>query len=199
MDKNDMEKKSLLTIYLVMFRIGAITFGGGWSIMAQMEEEFCEKRNWIRKEDILDYMSMARSFPGIMIINYSLMCGYRMGGIPGGITAALGLSSPAILILSVITVCYTWLIENPLVARMMTGVRCVVIPIMIKAAWKMKAAALKEVIGYFLMAGAFLICAFTSFDKLLLVAISALIGILWWGFLKKEKSVISADQEASGK
>ena len=50
--------KKLWTIYLIMFKIGALTFGGGWSIITQVQEEFVEKRKWMGEEQIMDYMSL---------------------------------------------------------------------------------------------------------------------------------------------
>ena len=38
--KRDLKKLGI--IYTVMFKIGAITFGGGWSIISQVQEEFVE-------------------------------------------------------------------------------------------------------------------------------------------------------------
>ena len=46
-----------------MFKIGAFTFGGGWSIIAQMQAEFVDRRGWMTEEQIADYMSLAKSFP----------------------------------------------------------------------------------------------------------------------------------------
>ena len=89
------EEKKLGRIFLTMFRIGCFTYGGGWSIFAQLEEEFGEKRGWLTKEEFLDIMSLARSFPGIMVINMSVMFGYRVRGVPGAMAAAFGLAAPA--------------------------------------------------------------------------------------------------------
>ncbi len=131
-----MEKK-LSTIYLVMFRIGCVTYGGGWSIFAQLEDEFGEKRNWISKEELLDIMSLARSFPGIMVINLSIMFGYKIRGVAGAVAAAFGLATPAFFVISVITCCYDVLMRNQWIARAMIGVRCSVVPIMLVAALRM--------------------------------------------------------------
>lgn len=81
-------EKSLFELYRTMFRIGCITYGGGWSILAQMEEEFSEKRGWVTREELLDFMSLARSFPGIMVINLSVLFGYRTRGAAGAAAAA---------------------------------------------------------------------------------------------------------------
>lgn len=45
------------------FKIGCFTFGGGWSILAQMEQEFVDKRKLITKEELLDMVAVGKSVP----------------------------------------------------------------------------------------------------------------------------------------
>lgn len=92
-----MEKtRRLPAIFFIMMKIGLFTFGGGWSIIAQIQNEFVDKKGWMTEEQIVDYMSLAKSFPGIMIINMSVFCGYTMAGPAGAVAAAFGLSLPAL-------------------------------------------------------------------------------------------------------
>ncbi len=180
-----MEKK-LRTIYMVMFRIGCITYGGGWSILAQMEEEFADKRNWVTKEELLDFMSLARSFPGIMIINLSVLFGYRVRGIAGAAVAAFGLSSPAFFVITAVTFCYTSLINNPWIARIMIGVRCAVVPIILTAALRMKEKAIKGPITWVMAGVAFFLCIFSGINKLAMVIAAAIFGLVLWGWRRDD-------------
>ena len=67
------EKKARwVELTLTMLKIGLFTFGGGWSIVAQMQKEFVEKRGWLTAEELLDIVAMGRSFPGIMVVNTSV-------------------------------------------------------------------------------------------------------------------------------
>ena len=79
-----------LCCFLLLFKIGLFTFGGGWSIVAQLQREFVDRRGWISKEDLLDIVSVGRSFPGIMVINIAVMFGYHVGGVLFGVIAAVG-------------------------------------------------------------------------------------------------------------
>lgn len=171
----------LLSIYLIMFRIGCITYGGGWSILAQMEEEFSRKRNWVTREELLDFMSLARSFPGIMVINLSVLFGYRVRGAAGSAAAAFGLASPAFFVITAITFCYSAVITNPWIARIMIGVRCAVVPIILTSAMHMKKKALKGPVTWWLAGIAFLLCIFTGINKLLMVIAAAVTGLFLWG------------------
>ena len=180
------EKRSLTTIFWIMAKIGCFTFGGGWSIVAQMQHEFVENRGWLTEEQIVDYLSLARSFPGIMIINMSVMCGYSMAGVAGAVAAAFGLSAPALVAIAIVTYFYSSLKNNVYVEKILTGVRCVVVPIILQAAWKLKGSALISKASYLLMGIAFVICAFTSVSKPLVIIAGVVLGLIIWGGAKNE-------------
>ena len=92
---------------LVMLKIGLFTFGGGWSIVAQIQKEFVEIRGWLTKEELLDIVTIARSFPGIMVVNIAVMLGYTLGGTVCALLCALGMALPAFLVMTAVTACYT--------------------------------------------------------------------------------------------
>ena len=53
-----------LELFLYFFKIGFYTFGGGWSIVAQIQQEYVQSKGWITDEDLLDITSvMWRAFP----------------------------------------------------------------------------------------------------------------------------------------
>lgn len=169
--------KKLLILYYTMFKIGCFTFGGGWSIIAQIEEEFCKKREWVTKEQILDFMSVAKSLPGIMIVNYSVLFGYTVAGIPGALSASFGLVSPAVLVIAVITNFYDMFCNNPYVIRVMNGVRSAVIPVIIGAAWKLKKNALCDRAAWLIGIAVTVFCVISDINKLFIVVLCGLIGI----------------------
>lgn len=176
-----MEKiRRLVTIYTTMFKIGLFTFGGGWSIIAQIQNEFVDQRGWMTEEQIVDYMSLAKSFPGIMIINMAVFCGYSMGGVAGAVTAAVGLSTPALLAISIVTYCYSALRENPYVAKILNGVRSVVIPIIISASLKLRKTAIKGQSAWWILAVSFTVCVLTNVNKALVILAALAAGLLIW-------------------
>ena len=71
-----MEQQSKLRRILFVFgyfaRIGAFTFGGGWSIIAQMQRDFVDRRGWLTEDDLMDMTSIGRSLPGVMIFVTSM-------------------------------------------------------------------------------------------------------------------------------
>lgn len=93
---------TLLELYLTFFKMGLFTFGGGYAMLPLLEREVVDKKSWASHEEILDYYAIGQSTPGIIAINTSTFCGYKVGGNIGGIVASLGFISPSIIIISII-------------------------------------------------------------------------------------------------
>jgi chromate transporter len=165
-------------LFFFFFRIGFFTFGGGWSIIAQMTREFVEKRNWLTNEELMDMVSVAQSLPGIMIINCSVQFGYALGGVFCAFAAALGIALPSFIVLVAVTFCYNELSQNVYVARALVGVRAAVVPIIVSATLRLRKAALADTLGWVLAAFALLICLFTNLSRIVVILIGGTAGLL---------------------
>lgn len=126
--------KALLALFWEFFQFGCFTFGGGWSIVAQMQRLYVEKRKTITGEELLDITSVGRSLPGTMIGNVAMLYGNHAAGLAGGVVCLVAMILPPFLILSVLTLCYTAVRDNYWVMAAMIGVRAAIVPIMASAA-----------------------------------------------------------------
>ena len=61
------------TLLLEFLRFGVFTFGGGWSIIAQMQQLYVEKKKVITSQELLDLTSVAKSMPGTLIANVAML------------------------------------------------------------------------------------------------------------------------------
>ncbi len=165
-------------LFFFFFRIGFFTFGGGWSIIAQMTKEFVDKRKWLSNEELMDNVSISQSLPGIMIINCSVQFGYSMGGAVCAFTSALGIALPSFIILLIVTYAYNLFADNVYVARALVGVRAAVIPIIISAILRLRKAALKDAMGWIFAVIALVLCLFTNISRALIVLVGGIAGVL---------------------
>lgn len=172
------KRKRAITIFTVMFKVGFFTWGGGWSIIAQLQKEFVEKRGWIEDKELTDMVAVCRSMPGIMIMNTSVMFGYHVGGFPCVWASLLGIALPPILVLCGVTTIYASFRDNPYVARTLVGIRASVIPIIGGAALKMTKTALVDKITWGIMAAACLFCIFTDLHAIFMVFGAGILGYL---------------------
>ena len=106
--------KKALILFWQFFQFGCFTFGGGWSIVAQMQKLYVEKEKTITSQELLDITSVGRSLPGTMIGNVAMLYGYRVGGVVCGITCVIAMIIPPMAVLSLITYFYTLFRENNL-------------------------------------------------------------------------------------
>ena len=89
----------LLTLFLTFLKIGAFTFGGGYAMLALLENEFITKKKWLDKQEFLDMAAIAESTPGPVAINSATYLGYRMAGGWGAATATLAVCIPSFVII----------------------------------------------------------------------------------------------------
>ena len=147
-----------LLMLLYFIKIGAFTFGSGWSIIAQMEREFVDERGWMTRSDLLELIAVGKSLPGIMVVNITLLFGYQMAGVLGGICAAIGLCIPAVVTLTIVTAVYDAIKDNYWVWSALKGVQCAVAPIIGGAAISLGKDALTSAMPIIICAIAFVLC-----------------------------------------
>lgn len=169
--------KKGLVIFWFFFRIGFFTFGGGWSIVAQIQKEYVEKKKWMSEDELLDTVSVGRSLPGLMIGNVSFMFGYQSGGPFCALMALLGISTPALLIMIAVTFFYVQFRDNIYVARAMTGIRAAIVPIICSAGLRMRGSAFPDKLCYVIAVSVFFFCAFLDWNCAMLIALSAIVGL----------------------
>lgn len=116
-----MEKGKYRTLFWSTLKLSACTFGGGFVIVPLMRRRFVEELRWLDEEEMLDLTAIAQSSPGAIAVNASIIVGYRVAGFAGAMVAALGTILPPLAIISVVSVIYDAIRDNPLVGAVMTG------------------------------------------------------------------------------
>ena len=61
--------KELIQLFCLFFKMGAVTFGGGYAMLPILQDELQVKRGWVTEEELLDYYAIAQSTPGIIAVN----------------------------------------------------------------------------------------------------------------------------------
>ena len=173
--------KRAFGLYLYFFKIGWFTFGGGWSIIAQMQTDFVEKKKVMDDQELLDITSVGKSLPGIMICNSTYLFGYHQGGTLGGFLAVLGIATPPLIILSAVTFFYHAVRDNVYAVRAMAGVRAVVVSIILSAVLKLQKTqtSLSRPAFYGLCAASCVLSFALRINNVLIVLAGVAIGLLY--------------------
>ena len=129
--------KGYLWLFLTMLKIGLFTFGGGYAMIALLENEFVEKKKWLEKDEFLDVAAIAESTPGPIAINAATYIGYKNAGMIGSMIATLGICIPSFVIIYTISLFFDAFLSLTLVAYAFKGIQICVVYLILTAGLKM--------------------------------------------------------------
>jgi len=178
----------LLTLLLEFIRFGCFTFGGGWSIIAQMQQLYVEKKQVITSQELLDLTSVAKSLPGAMVANVAMLYGYRSAGLAGGFVCVFGMIVPPLLILIAISFGYRAFRDNYWVMAVMGGMQAAVVPIIGSAALGLAKGSVKYPPCYLVIAGCLGVYLFLDVSPILLVLAGVVSGLLIGGYYERKEA-----------
>lgn len=173
-------------LFWAFFRIGALTFGGGLSMLPMLKYELVEKKKWVGEEELLDCYAIGQCTPGIIAVNTATYVGYKKKGVLGGIFATMGMVAPSLLIITVIALFLEQFMDNKWLGHALMGVRAVVCALMLNTVVTLAKKSWLNPFCVILCIITFILAVFTKIPTVLLVVISAVVGILTL-VLKKEK------------
>ena len=129
--------KSYLSLFLTMLKIGLFTFGGGYAMIALLENEFVEKKKWLEKDEFLDVAAIAESTPGPIAINAATYIGYKNSRVIGSMIATLGICIPSFVLIYAISLFFDAFLSLTLVAYAFKGIQICVVYLILTAGLKM--------------------------------------------------------------
>ena len=129
--------KEYLSFFLTMLKIGLFTFGGGYAMIALLENEFVAKKKWLEKDEFLNVAAIAESTPGPIAINAATYIGYKNAGVIGSVIATLGICIPSFGIIYAISLFFDAFLSLTLVAYAFKGIQICVVYLILSAGLKM--------------------------------------------------------------
>lgn len=179
------EAKSLGTLFFTFFKIGLFTFGGGYAMIALLEEEFIQRRKWLDKDEFLDMTAIAESTPGPVAINSATYLGYKLAIVPGAATATVAVCLPSFLIIYAISLFFEQFTQLTVIANAFKGIQVCVIYLIFSAGVRMLKALDKSPFATGVLAAVLLVMvglslAGVSVSSILLILLSGAAGVAAW-------------------
>ena len=186
--------KGCFSLFLTMLKIGLFTFGGGYAMIALLENEFVAKKKWLEKDEFLDVAAIAESTPGPIAINAATYIGYKNSGVIGSIIATLGICIPSFVIIYAISLFFDAFLSLTLVAYAFKGIQICVVYLILTAGLKML-KQMKKTTFNMIIISITLICMIVfslfavKFSTIFYILISGICGVVVYllGKIRKEK------------
>ncbi len=170
----------LPALFLSFAKIGLFTFGGGYAMIALIEDTCVEKKKWITHDEMMNITVIAESTPGPIAINCATYVGYKQKGFAGALAATTGMILPSFCIIFAISVYLDRFLEITWIAHAFQGIKIAAGILILDAALRMLKKMSKKVLPR-----VFMLCAFTAMLMInaFSVRISSIILMLTAGFV----------------
>ena len=184
--------KKCFSLFFTMLKIGLFTFGGGYAMIALLENEFVEKKKYMEKDEFLDMVAIAESTPGPIAINAATYLGYKHLGFLGSLVATVGVIIPSFIIIFTISLFFDAFLSFTLVEYAFRGIQVCVIYLIFSAGLKMLKQMKKTAFSVTIVSAVVLCMIVFSlfavkFSTILYILICGCIGIFAY-FLQAIKS-----------
>ena len=177
--------------------IGALSFGGGYGMISLVRETVLG-HGWLTETEFLSFIAVSESTPGPLAVNMATFIGSSQGGFWGALCATLGVVLPSFVIILLIASVLQNLMKYAGVNAFLGGVRPCVVAMILATAINMALSTLLGIAGrstHFVpdvrsIAVFVLLWALHLLYRkrkgrapspILMILISAGLGILFWG------------------
>ncbi|MBG0784902.1 MAG: chromate efflux transporter [Anaerolineaceae bacterium] len=179
--------RRLAEIALVFLKLGLTAFGGPATAVAMMRQEFVLKRKWLSEEEFLDFWGISNLIPGPNATELAMYIGRKQAGWPGLVTAGVFYIVPAMLIVMVMAWAYVQFGSLPALDGILSGIKPVVVAILVSALIGMVKPRLRNIIGL-VIAAAVLLAYLLGLGPLpLLLGGGAVMGLVVFFMTRKEQ------------
>ncbi|MBI3301696.1 MAG: chromate transporter, partial [Deltaproteobacteria bacterium] len=158
-------------------KLGFINFGGPAGQIALMHRDLVERRHWISEDRFLHALNYCMLLPGPEAQQLAIYIGWLMHRTWGGIVAGAFFVIPSIFVLLVLSYTYAAYGNLAVVVGVLTGVKPVVVAIVVEAVLKIGGRALKRRVHAVIAAAAFIAIYFLHVPFPLIVLAAALMGL----------------------
>jgi len=135
---------SLSDLFFSMTFLALQGFGG---VLAVVQRELVEKKQWMTREEFLEEWAVAQIMPGPNVVNLALMIGHRYFGLRGAIVAVAGMLTFPLVVILMIALLYSRFGGDEHVAGALRGMGAVAAGLITATGLKLMSALGKHPLG----------------------------------------------------
>lgn len=171
-------------LFIVFFKIGLFSFGGGYAVLALIQKDIIENYHWVSVSEFTELVALSQITPGPISINLATHVGYKVGSTLGSAIATIGVVVPSFIIITIIIMFLKKFNDSSVVKRALEALKLSVVGLILGAALSL---FIKENFidfkSYIILIAVFVAAWFFNIGSMLLIALSGLSGIILYYFL----------------
>jgi len=122
-------KVSLGRIALFFLKVGAVLYGGGYVLLAFLDQGLVHQHAWLTQQQLLDAVAIGQFTPG-PVLSTATFIGYLLGGAPGAAVATVAIFLPSFFYVALLAPVLFKLRQSPWMAAFLDAVNVCAIALM---------------------------------------------------------------------
>ena len=156
------ERPSRRDLFTTAFWLGCVGFGGGISVLSQIDGEVVKKRGWLTAREFSNTVTVSQMLPGGAAANALAYIGMRFGGWAGGLAGYVGFVLPGVVAVGALSWVYARFGTVPSADKLLAGFNAAVVGIICAITLKMVRTGVNQLWQMGVAAGALLLSAVGS-------------------------------------
>ena len=111
-----------LQLFWEFFKTGLFAIGGGMATLPFLYD-MADKTGWFTRAQLADMIAVSESTPGPIGVNMATYVGFLTGGVPGAVTATVGLIAPSVIVILIVAAFLQEFRDSKYVAGAFYGLR----------------------------------------------------------------------------
>jgi chromate transporter len=166
----------LLPIFLTFLKIGAVTYGSGYTLLAFLHTDVVTNTHWITDQQLIDAVAIGQFTP-VPVFTTATFIGFLIAGVPGAAAATVGIFLPAFILSALVYPLGTRIRRSPWLSAFLDGVNVAALALIAGVLLLLARAALVDWFTIAIAALALIILLRFKFNSAWLVLGGAIIGV----------------------
>ena len=188
----------LLELFIVFFKLGAFTIGGGIAMLPLLQNTLIEEKKWFTKEEFVDIVAVCQSLPGVVAVNMATYVGFKKKGLIGSIVSTFGVIIPSFVLILIIARGITALGDSGVIMGAMAGLRAAALGMVAVALIQLAPSALRNKWAILAAVSAFVLIAVLKVNTAYVILMFAVIGIIVTIIGSKKAAASASGEESEG-
>ncbi|MCF2625903.1 chromate transporter [Fusobacterium perfoetens] len=182
-----MKKSVYFELFLVFFKIGAFTIGGGYAMVPLIKEALVDKKKWLNDEEFVDGLAVAQSAPGILAVNTAIITGNKIAGPFGTIAGTLGAVLPSFLMILALATFLSGVRDSKIFISFFNGIKPVTVALIFISVIKMAKSTKINMKTAIIPLGVGILVAYTPVSPIVVIIFAMILGNVY--FKIKDKNI----------
>jgi chromate transporter len=134
---------SMTRLFLTFLKIGAVSYGGGYVLLAFLRADFVAHLHWLTDKQLLDAVAAGQITPGPVFASATFV-GYLTGGLKGALLATLGMFLPSFILIAIVFPFIPKLKGSAGTRIFLDGINAVTLGLMTAVSWQLARGAIVD-------------------------------------------------------